>query len=151
MIIADNETHIDYLYYEPIARTVMKLIREKSCEPLSIGLHGDWGAGKSSALLMIERAFAKEDSTLCVRFNGWLFEGYDDAKAVLIETIVAELLKQRSTFEKVKDTVSRRRLHHDHREQDRRHHRSRARHRPGDRHPSRRARRAPGTRGAQRS
>ncbi|WP_181178331.1 Qat anti-phage system ATPase QatA [Mesorhizobium sp. B4-1-3] len=103
MIIADNETHIDYLYYEPIARTVVKLIREKSAEPLSIGLHGDWGAGKSSALLMIERAFAEEDSTLCVRFNGWLFEGYDDAKAVLIETIVAELLKQRSTFEKVKE------------------------------------------------
>ncbi|MBZ9872946.1 KAP family NTPase [Mesorhizobium sp. BR1-1-9] len=103
MIIADNETHIDYLYYEPIARTVVKLIREKSSEPLSIGLHGDWGAGKSSALLMIGRAFADEDSTLCVRFNGWLFEGYDDAKAVLIETIVAELLKKRSTLAKVKE------------------------------------------------
>ncbi|TGQ13579.1 Qat anti-phage system ATPase QatA [Mesorhizobium sp. M00.F.Ca.ET.217.01.1.1] len=106
MIIADNETHIDYLYYEPIARTVVKLIREKSAEPLSIGLHGDWGAGKSSALLMIERAFAKQESTLCVRFNGWLFEGYDDAKAVLIETIVAELLKQRSAFEKVKEKAA---------------------------------------------
>lgn len=52
---------------------------------------------------MIERTFADEDSTLCVRFNGWLFEGYDDAKAVLIETIVAELLKKRSTLAKVKE------------------------------------------------
>src|SRR5687767_10858864 len=83
MIIADNETAVDYLYYESVAKTVVKLIKEKSGEPLTIGLHGDWGAGKSSTLLMIEQAFGSDDKTLCVRFNGWLFEGYDDAKAVL--------------------------------------------------------------------
>lgn len=103
MIIADNETDVDYLYYEPVAKTVVKLIRERSDEALTIGLHGDWGAGKSSSLMMIEKAFAADDNTLCVRFNGWLFEGYDDAKAVLIETIVAELLKKRSHLDKVKD------------------------------------------------
>ncbi|TIW44071.1 MAG: hypothetical protein E5V71_07690, partial [Mesorhizobium sp.] len=103
MIIADNETAIDYLYYETVAKTVVKLIRQKSKEPLTIGLHGDWGAGKSSTLLMIESAFKGQTDTLCVRFNGWLFEGYDDAKAVLIETIVAALLKERSGIAKVAD------------------------------------------------
>lgn len=103
MIIADNETDVDYLYYEPVARTVVKLIRERSDEALTVGLHGDWGAGKSSSLMMIEKAFAGDEQTLCVRFNGWLFEGYDDAKAVLIETIVAELLDKRSHLDKVKD------------------------------------------------
>lgn len=102
MIVADNETDVDYLYYEPVAKTVVRLIREKAGEPLTVGLHGDWGAGKSSSLMMIEKAFTAEDATLCVRFNGWLFEGYDDAKAVLIETIVAELLKKRSTIPTLK-------------------------------------------------
>ena len=102
MIVADNETDVDYLYYEPVAKTVVRLIREKAGEPLTIGLHGDWGAGKSSSLMMIEKSFASEDATLCVRFNGWLFEGYDDAKAVLIETIIAELLKKRSTIPSLK-------------------------------------------------
>lgn len=106
MIIADNETAVDYLYYEPIAKTVVKLIQEKSQEPLTIGLHGDWGAGKSSALLMIEEAFSSDDRTLCVRFNGWLFEGYDDAKAVLIETIVAALVAKRSVSTKVKEKAA---------------------------------------------
>jgi predicted KAP-like P-loop ATPase len=103
MIIADNETDVDYLYYEPVAKTVVKLIREKSKEALTVGLHGDWGAGKSSSLMMIEKAFSGDADTLCVRFNGWLFEGYDDAKAVLIETIVAQLLEKRSGLDKVKE------------------------------------------------
>jgi predicted KAP-like P-loop ATPase len=103
MIIADNETDVDYLYYEPVAKTVVKLIREKSSEALTIGLHGDWGAGKSSSLMMIEKIFSGDADTLCVRFNGWLFEGYDDAKAVLIETIVAQLLVKRTGIQKVRE------------------------------------------------
>lgn len=103
MIVADNETSVDLLYYEAIAHTVVRLINEKSDEPLTVGVHGDWGAGKSSVLMMVEGAFAKRDRVLCVRFNGWLFQGYEDAKAVLIETIVEELLRTRSASTKVAD------------------------------------------------
>ena len=103
MIVADNETAVDLLYYEAIARTVVRLIEEKSDEPLSVGVHGDWGAGKSSVLMMVEKAFEKNERVLCVRFNGWLFQGFEDAKAVLIETIVDKLLRERSVCEKVAD------------------------------------------------
>lgn len=103
MIVADNETAIDLLYYEAIARTVVRLVAGRTDEPLSVGVHGDWGAGKSSILAMVEEAFAEKDRVLCVRFNGWLFQGFEDAKAVLIETIVEELLRKRSTSTKVVD------------------------------------------------
>ena len=103
MIVADNETTIDLLYYEAIARTVVRLISEKSNEPLSVGVHGDWGAGKSSVLRMVEEAFEEDERVLCVWFNGWLFQGFEDAKVVLIETIVDELLRKRSAFGKVAD------------------------------------------------
>lgn len=101
MIVADNETAVDLLYYEAIARTVVRLVSEKSDEPLSVGVHGDWGAGKSSVLMMVEEAFKEDDRVLCVRFNGWLFQGFEDAKAVLIETIVEELRRKRPTSTKV--------------------------------------------------
>lgn len=103
MIVADNETTVDLLYYEAIARTVVRLITERSDEPLSVGVHGDWGAGKSSVLMMVEKAFEQHEHVLCVRFNGWLFQGFEDAKAVLIETIVDELLRKRSTRKKVSE------------------------------------------------
>ena len=106
MIVADNETSVDLLYYEAISRTVVRLINETSDEPLTVGVHGDWGAGKSSALMMVEEAFSKDDGVLCVRFNGWLFEGYEDAKAVLIETIVEQLLGSRSRSKKLLDQAN---------------------------------------------
>lgn len=101
MIIADNETAVDLLYYEAIAGTVVRLVAEKSDEPLSVGVHGDWGAGKSSVLMMVEKTFEKHKRVVCVRFNGWQFQGFEDAKAVLIETIVNELRQKRSTCDKV--------------------------------------------------
>ena len=103
MIVPDNETSVDLLYYEAIARTVIRLVAQKSDEPLSVGVHGDWGAGKSSVLMMVEEAFEKDERVLCVRFNGWLFQGFEDAKAVLVETIVDELLRKRPARDKVAD------------------------------------------------
>lgn len=96
MIIPDNETAIDLLYYEAIAGTIVELLKASDEQPLTVGVHGDWGAGKSSVLMMLEDAFDDEDTTLCIRFNGWLFQGLEDTKAVLIETIVAELLRKRT-------------------------------------------------------
>lgn len=102
MIIADNETDIDLLYYEAIAATIVELIGTAGDEPLTVGVHGDWGAGKSSVLLMLEKAFNKDKRTLCIRFNGWLFQGFEDTKAVLIEKIVEQLLRERTLTAAIK-------------------------------------------------
>ena len=103
MIVADNETAVDLLYYESVARTIVRLVEETADEPLSVGIHGDWGAGKSSVLMMVEKAFGADQRVLCVRFNGWLFEGFEDAKAVLIEKIVDELQRNRSIGARIGD------------------------------------------------
>ena len=103
VIVADNETAVDLLYYEAIAKTVVRLVGGSSSEPLSVGVHGDWGAGKSSVLIMVEEVFEENERFLCVRFNGWLFQGFEDAKAVLIETIVKELLGKCSTRDRIVD------------------------------------------------
>lgn len=103
--ISDHETVVDLLYYEAIANTVVSFVRDDPQTPVTVGVHGDWGAGKSSVLKMTEAALAKHDRTLCLWFNGWVFEGFEDAKAVVLETIVAELKRARPTSTKVADAA----------------------------------------------
>jgi predicted KAP-like P-loop ATPase len=104
MFLNDQETATDLLYYEAIAKTVVKLIR-KSNAPITIGVHGDWGAGKSSVLKMIEATLGTDKRVLCLWFNGWVFEGFEDAKTVVIETIVSELRRARPTSTKVAESA----------------------------------------------
>lgn len=103
MFLNDQETATDLLYYEAIAKTVVSLIRKTSDAPVTISVHGDWGAGKSSVLKMLEGAFAEDGRVLCLWFNGWTFEGFEDAKTVVIETIVDELRRARPASTKVAD------------------------------------------------
>ena len=105
MILPDIETKVDLLNAEPIAKTISQLIRRHPGTPMTIGAHGDWGAGKSSVLEMVENAFAGDDKTLCVKFNGWRFQGFEDAKIALLEGLVTELVESRSLVTKAGQAV----------------------------------------------
>jgi putative protein kinase ArgK-like GTPase of G3E family len=61
MILPDNETRVDLLNNEAIATTIVSLLRERPDHPVTVGVHGDWGAGKSSILEMIEARLDTED------------------------------------------------------------------------------------------
>lgn len=105
LILPDNETKVDLLNNEAIATTIIKLLRDRPDQPVTVGVHGDWGAGKSSVLEMIEAGFANEDKVLCLKFNGWRFQGFEDAKIALIEGIVTGLIEKRPTLTKAGEAV----------------------------------------------
>ena len=73
MFLNDQETAVDLLYYESVAKTVVKLVRSTPLAPVTIGVHGDWGAGKSSVLRMTSDILEKDKKTLCIWFHGWTF------------------------------------------------------------------------------
>jgi hypothetical protein len=105
MILADNETRVDLLNNEAIATTIIKLLGDHRSQPVTVGVHGDWGAGKSSVLEMIEAGLADADDVLCLKFNGWRFQGFEDAKIALIEGIVTGLLDKRPMLTKASGVV----------------------------------------------
>lgn len=111
MILTDNETKVDLLNNEAIASTIIGLLRAKPDHPVTIGVHGDWGAGKSSVLEMIEAGFSDQGDVLCLKFNGWRFQGFEDAKIALIEGIVTGLVEKRPALKQaavaVKDVFRR--------------------------------------------
>jgi hypothetical protein len=73
--------------------------------PLTIGIHGDWGYGKSSVLRMIESQLKEHEDVLCLSFNGWAFEGFEDAKIALMDSILSELANNRDVITKAKDEI----------------------------------------------
>lgn len=99
MILSDNETKVDLLNNEAIAKTIVSLIRDSKDQPISIGIHGDWGAGKSSILEMVEKEVGNSLSEhgkrySCIRFNGWRHQGFEDSKIALMSSIISELEKK---------------------------------------------------------
>ena len=105
MILPDNETRIDLLNNEAIAATIIRLLRDRPDQPVTVGVHGDWGAGKSSVLEMIEAGFEGEEKVLCLKFNGWRFQGFEDAKIALIEGVVTGLIEKHPRLTKVGEAV----------------------------------------------
>src|SRR6185295_10146750 len=67
--------------------------------PISIGVSGSWGTGKSSMIRLIRGALASRKAVeglefVFVEFNAWRYQGYDDAKAALMEVIAETLVEQ---------------------------------------------------------
>ena len=93
----DNETDRDFLNFEGVADTIAEMIVGADGRPVSIGVSGDWGVGKSSMIKLTKASLSKhqpEDSPekyLFVEFNAWLYQGYDDARAALLDVIASKL------------------------------------------------------------
>jgi predicted KAP-like P-loop ATPase len=105
MILTDNETRVDLLNNESIASCIIALLSEEPSRPVTIGVHGDWGAGKSSILEMIDAALDGKPDVLCLKFNGWRYQGFEDAKIALIEDIVTGLVEKRPLLRKAAGVV----------------------------------------------
>lgn len=97
---SDKESKIDFLNFNETAQSIKDLITEKDLMPISVGVFGDWGAGKSTILELTKKYIeAEEQEYIQVHFDAWMFQGYDDAKAALLETIATQLVKQAKTDE----------------------------------------------------
>lgn len=96
----DNESLSDYIDYSHLMKAVTTIIDTDELLPCSIGIFGDWGSGKSSLMKMVENKYEGEEDILVIKFNGWLFEGYEDAKSVLMGRIVDEIISNRKFSEK---------------------------------------------------
>ena len=102
----DNETDRDFLNFTGVADTVAEIIVQAKGRPISIGVSGAWGVGKSSMIKLVRHSLEhrsekekkereKEDSRFVfVEFNAWLYQGYDDARAALMDVIGEELTKE---------------------------------------------------------
>lgn len=103
----DSITELDFLGFDYLIYILNKTIQDVNLTPSSIGVYGNWGSGKSSLMQMsMNMLDSPEDGVVCLMFNGWLFEGYEDAKTALIGTILDTIQEKTKMSKKAKKTLS---------------------------------------------
>lgn len=115
----DNETTVDYLNFGVVADACANLLRQAKGEPISIGVSGGWGAGKSSLVRMVQQRLSarpaqaagtssgtaqttapkpvdsdEENTYVVVTFNPWLYQDFEGARSALLQQVGDELLRQ---------------------------------------------------------
>ncbi|KEZ17917.1 NTPase KAP [Sphingobium yanoikuyae] len=102
---SDNETIRDLVNFSHVADIAAERIVGAKGEPLSVGISGDWGVGKSSMMKLLCTSLGKHTDVdfRFVEFNAWLYQNYDDARAALMEAIAAAVVEQAVAK---KDTLS---------------------------------------------
>lgn len=111
----DNDTDKDFLNFTGVAQTVAEIVVQANQKPVSIGVSGAWGVGKSSMIKLIKKSLESQtqhnDKFVFVEFNAWLYQGYDDARAALMEVIAEQLKveaeKRKTGIDKATDLLKR--------------------------------------------
>lgn len=112
----DNETTVDYLNFGVVADACAKLLQQARGEPISVGISGGWGAGKTSLVRMVaqrlEALNKPDDNTyVVVTFNPWLYQDFDSARNALLQLVGDEVLerarKNEQLYEKAKRLLKR--------------------------------------------
>lgn len=104
---ADNETADDLIGFKVHSDLILDVVTDASLLPAVLGVFGDWGGGKSSIMKMLQKGLRSEKykDVVCLYFNGWMFEGYEDAKTALLSSILVELGEHKDLAPKIRDQV----------------------------------------------
>ncbi|MFA4986378.1 MAG: SUMF1/EgtB/PvdO family nonheme iron enzyme [Candidatus Brocadiia bacterium] len=83
----------DMLKFGATAEVLAKAATDTD-DPLTIGIYGDWGSGKTSLMRLIERKLRDSKKVLPVWFNAWQYEREDHLIVPLCATLEGELRAQ---------------------------------------------------------
>ena len=96
----DSEAEIDFLDFDYLIGVLKDIIENEDLLPATIGVYGDWGSGKSSLIKLAINDFEDNKNIVCLNFNAWLFESYEDAKASLLGSILDKICEEKKLTEK---------------------------------------------------
>ena len=100
---ADNEAEIDLLGFDFLVDGLVVALTEPRLLPLTVGVLGDWGSGKSSLMRIAAdelREIQREPDSegepavypyLIVEFSPWQYEDHEDVKVALMTTVLDAL------------------------------------------------------------
>jgi KAP family P-loop domain len=92
---SDDPATVDFLAAKAIAATVTDAVLDNALDPLSLGLSGPWGSGKTTVLELVAADLAArstpESKIVVVRTDPWRYDPAVGAKESIIADVLGEL------------------------------------------------------------
>ncbi len=106
----DIEAEVDLLNFGLVANAAANLIEDAGDTPVTIGISGGWGAGKSSLVKLVrarleqgEKKDGENAPYILMEFNAWLYQGYEDARQALLQAVSDRLVEEATRRKKFVD------------------------------------------------
>ena len=98
----DQTATKDSLGFKGYAKTLAQFINHPNTQsPLTVGILGRWGTGKSTLMEMIEEEFAADNLTT-VWFNAWRYSQEDEMWAAFLQSILNKVQGKQGFRERLK-------------------------------------------------
>ena len=104
---SDRETTLDCLGFGAYVDSLATVCLEPEIAPLTLGVFGSWGSGKTSLMKMLEARIGREQKVKTVWANAWRYEGKDEMQSALIHAILATLKDDQGLVGETLDVLNR--------------------------------------------
>jgi hypothetical protein len=88
---ADNETTVDLLGFDYLVDSLEVVLTQPRLLPVTVGVLGDWGSGKTSLLQMVAERLGASPGYVVVSFSPWRYQAYEDVKAALMDAVLTKV------------------------------------------------------------
>lgn len=85
---SDNPSALDLLGFADVTAPIAEAVLRDKLDPVTVGIEGDWGSGKSSILEILEGQLAGDKSVVVIPTHPWEYDPATDPKATLIAEVL---------------------------------------------------------------
>ncbi len=102
---SDNPAARDLLGFADIGAPALEALAREKLDPVTVGVIGWWGSGKSTVLKLIETALRAQEGVVVVDTRPWEYDPATDPKATLIAEVLLALQARAAGDKTLRDDV----------------------------------------------